>query len=131
MKLSIIFKILYLGTFLIGMSAQANPLFSLENLERERAIYISTQTDASLTLDERQRKADGIYRRLADIERMVLRDERLANSNSALVKKAFANYDLTFLVHASAEQNSLPLNHWLNTLNITSSAIQQGRVGYR
>lgn len=121
---------LFLASFLPSL-AQADPLFSLENLERERAAYISTQTDATLTSDERSRKAEGIYRRMVDIERMVLRDERIAETDNALVKKAFANYDLTFLIHASAEQNVQPFNHWLNTLNITNQAIQQSHVGYR
>ena len=35
---------------------------------------------------------------------MVLRDDKLTGRNTPQVRRAFANYDLTFLVHASAEK---------------------------
>ena len=110
---------------------QANPLFTLESLERERAAMLETLTDASLQMDERQLKSMQQFRRITDIERMVLRDERISNSDKNLVKKAFDNYDLTFLVHASTEQNRLPMSHWLTALNITDDAIANSQTGVR
>jgi len=62
---------------------------------------------------------------------MVLRDERLANSDKVLVQNAFANYDLTFLVHASAERKIQPLSQWMNTLGINATSIAQSKQGYR
>ena len=124
-------QIAAVASLLVASAVHANPLFSLENLERERAALLSTLTDANLSLDERQRDIRRIYRRLTDIERMVLRDERITRSDKVVVKKAFANYDLTFLVHASAEHDRIPLSHWLTTLNIDEQTIAQARVGVR
>ena len=76
---------------------------TLENLERERAIMVETILDPSLTAVERQRKIVLSQNRLVDLERMVIRDKSLAGKNTPVVKKAFENYDLTFLVHASVE----------------------------
>jgi hypothetical protein len=112
-------------------SAQSDALFSLKNLERERAALLATFTDESLSSDVRQQKVATIYKRLVDIERMVLRDERITNSDKLLVQKAFANYDLTFLVHASAEKNTQPLTQWMNTLGINANTIAQSTLGYR
>lgn len=111
--------------------AQPSELFSLQNLERERAALLHTLTDGNISNEVRQQKANSLYRRMADIERMVLRDERIANSDKKLVQNAFANYDLTFLVHASAEHNTLPLSQWLNTLGINARSIKQSKQGYR
>ena len=112
-------------------SAQNNSLFSLQNLERERAALLTTLTDANISMEVRQQKSNSIYRRMADIERMVLRDERIANSDKVLVQNAFANYDLTFLVHVSAERKIQPLSQWMNTLGINAASIAQSKQGYR
>ena len=124
-------KILLIIATFSSVSAMANPLFSLENLERERAALLKVMTDSNLTPDVRLQKHNSIYRRMTDIERMVLRDDRIASSDKVMVKKAFESYDLTFLVHASAEQNTKPLNHWLNTLGINASSISNSKMGYR
>ncbi len=126
-----ILKSVLLTSVLLTGAASADSLFSLENLERERASLISTMSDPALSMDERQRKAKMIYRRMVDIERMVLRDERIASSDKLIVKKAFANYDLTFLAHASAESERDPYSHWLYALNITPETISRSNVGVR
>ena len=131
MKLFKLYKLALVCGLLMSSFANANPLFSLENLERERASLLATLSDQSIGMDERARKSAGIYRRIADIERMVLRDERISNSDRAIVKKAFENYELTFLVHASAENQLQPMSHWLETLNINTRAIDKARVGVR
>lgn len=129
--LLLIMTVCFACTVSFGAAGQNNALFSLQNLERERASFLATFTDVSLSTEARQQKVQGIYRRLADIERMVLRDERIANSDKMLVQKAFANYELTFLVHASAEHHTQPLAQWLNTLAINASSIAQSKQGYR
>ena len=126
-----VIKSIALVALLGAFSAMSNPLFSLENLERERAALLKVMTDSNLPPDVRQQKHNSIYRRMTDIERMVLRDDRIANSDKVMVKKAFANYDLTFLVHASAEHKTQPLNHWLNTLGVNASSIASSKMGYR
>ena len=116
---------------LTGGMANANSLFTLENLERERAALINTLTTKELSSDVRQLKSQNIIRRLIDIERMVIRDDRIAGSNSIIAKRALANYELTFLVHAGSEAQKLPLDHWLTTLDISTASILQSKMGNR
>ncbi|WP_339721946.1 hypothetical protein [uncultured Paraglaciecola sp.] len=116
---------------LISPKIFANSLFSLENLERERAALLSAQLDSSLDLNQRQQKVQSIYRRLVDIERMVLRDDRVTSSNNALAQNAFNQYELTFLVHSSAEKSLPPLSHWMSELRLTSGSILSAKAGHR
>jgi len=109
----------------------ANSLFSLENLERERAALLSAQFDSALDLNQRQQKVQTIYRRLVDIERMVLRDDRVTSSNSSLAQNAFDKYELTFLVHSSAEKKLPPLSHWMSELHLTTDNILSAKAGHR
>jgi hypothetical protein len=115
----------------ISLEANANSLFSLENLERERASLLKVQLDTDLDLLQRQQKSQSIYRRLVDIERMVLRDDRVTSSSSQLAKNAFDKYELTFLVHSSAEHKLPPLSHWMSELNLTSDSILSARVAHQ
>ena len=116
---------------LLSTPAFANSLFSLENLERERAALLSAQLDSSLDLNQRQKKVQSIYRRLVDIERMVLRDDRVTSSNSPLAQNAFDKYELTFLVHSSAEKNLPTLSHWMSELHLTTATILSANAGHR
>jgi ABC-type uncharacterized transport system permease subunit len=50
-------------------------LFSLKNLERERAALIATFLNNDLSLEQKHAKLMQQQRQLADMERMVLRDE--------------------------------------------------------
>jgi hypothetical protein len=104
---------------------------TLENLERERAIAISTMLDANLTASERQARLEGARRRLIDLERIVLRDKSLRGRNMPNVRRAFENYDLTFLVHAAAEKNLALTDHWLEQVSLTTQAVMTARLGRR
>lgn len=130
-----IINILATITFVLSSVAvaYANPstLFSLENLERERAALLSSLTSTKLSPYQREQQANNIIRRLIDLERMVLRDDRIAASNSIMAKKAFQNYDLTFLVHAGSESKKAPMAHWLSALNITDDSINKSTIGAR
>ena len=116
---------------LFSLQVSANSLFSLENLERERAALLSAQLDSSLDLNQRQQKVQNIYRRLVDIERMVLRDDRVTSSNSQLAQNAFDKYALTFLVHSSAEKSLPPMSHWMSELHLTTDTILSAKAGHR
>jgi hypothetical protein len=116
---------------LLSIQVSANSLFSLENLERERAALLNAQLDGALDLDQRQQKVQNIYRRLVDIERMVLRDDRVTSSSSQLAQNAFDKYELTFLVHSSAEKSLPPLSHWMSELQLTSDNILSAKTGHR
>ena len=104
---------------------------SLQNLERERAALIQDLLSPSLDVEQRQVQLIKRQRQLTDMERMVMRDERLLSSSSDLVRNAFAQYDLTFLVHAGAEQKRSAGEHWLATMNISNDAVLGARVGFR
>ncbi len=111
--------------------ASANELFTLKNLERERATLISDFLSAELDGQKKQQRLQQRQRQLADMERMVLRDERLLNSKSPMVENAFKEYDKTFLVHAGAERQRSAMNQWLNSVNVTNDIILNARAGYR
>lgn len=111
--------------------AKSNPLFTLENLERERAVYLNNFTSTALNAHEREQQGNHQIKRLIDMERMVLRDDRIAMSNSVMAKNAFAHYELTFLIHASSESQKAPMAHWLHTLNITDEHIDKSQSGAR
>ena len=104
---------------------------TIENLERERAILIETFFSPTLSAGERNEKEAVAKHRLVDLERMVLRDSSLAGKNTPAVSKAFSNYDLTFLVHASIEKEKFILDHWLEQLGITTQSVMTARVGRR
>ncbi len=120
-----------LTTLLLGQSAQAANIHSVESLERERASLIDLIVDEQYDADSRRKHIKRYYRRLTDIERMVLRDERLVGNNDATVKRAFSNYDLTFLVHASAEAKRDITDHWLSQSGLSSATVMSTRAGRR
>ena len=111
--------------------AKPNPLFTLENLERERAVFLDNLTTTKLNAYQRKQQSKHIIKRLIDMERMVLRDDRIAMSNSIMAKNAFQHYELTFLVHAGSESNKAPMAHWLHSLNITDEKIYKSKSGAR
>lgn len=114
-----------------SLSVNAQSALTLENLERERAAMLNTFTSDQITPKQQQMSMNSSYRRLTDVERMVLRDDRLLNNQSAIVQRAFQNYELTFLIHASAEKKLLPMELWLSELNITSNSILSTKKGRR
>lgn len=69
--------------------------------------------------------------RLVDLERQVLRDKSLIGKNQPLVRAAFDNYDLTFVVHASVEKNRSIADHWLSEIGLSTQAIMNARAGRR
>ena len=117
-----------LASLVAANSAQAG---TLENLERERAIMIETLLDPSFSVVERQEKLTLSKNRLVDLERMVIRDKSLASKNTPVVKTAFENYDLTFLVHASVEKNHSLIDHWLSQIGVSTKNVMDARIGRR
>ncbi len=104
---------------------------SLENLERERAIMLNTLLSPEFTPEKRQRRITVSRNRLLDLERMALRDKSLVGRNTPMVRAAFDNYDLTFLVHASVENNRAMLDHWLDQIGVSTRSLMNTRVGRR
>jgi len=119
-------------TCLIGnVNANSNTLFTLENLERQRAVLLDNLTTPNLATYQREQNTNKLIKRLVDMERMVLRDERIATSNSIMATNAFQNYELTFLIHAGSESQKSPIAHWLYTLKITEKSIEKSKAGAR
>ena len=112
----------------LGVPATAGPL---ENMERERAIMIETMLSGDIDNNQRQGRLDIARTRLVDLERMVLRDKTLIGKNQPLVRAAFENYDLTFVVHASVEKNRSIADHWLSEIGLSTQAIMNARSGRR
>ena len=96
---------------------------SIENLERERAIAIETLLSPEMAPAERHAKIAVSKGRLVDLERIVLRDTSLEGRATPAVKRAFDNYDLTFLVHAATEKNLTVMDHWLEQLGLTAQSL--------
>ncbi len=105
---------------LIGGHAHAG---SIENLERERTILVDNMLTPEMTPEERQAKMVIAKRRLIDLERIALRDKSLVGRNTAAISRAFANYDLTFIVHASVEKGLSLTDHWMEQIGITQQDV--------
>ncbi len=112
----------------LGTAAHAGPL---ENMERERAIMIETLLSGDIDNNQRQGRLEIARTRLVDLERMVLRDKSLIGKNQPLVRAAFENYDLTFVVHAAVEKNRSVADHWLSEIGLSTQAIMNARSGRR
>ena len=96
---------------------------SIENLERERTILVENMLTPEMTAEERQAKMGIAKRRLINLERIALRDKSLVGRNTPAIKRAFASYDLTFMVHASVEKNRSLADHWLEQVGITQQDV--------
>lgn len=104
---------------------------TLETLERERASLVDTFLDPALSPGKRQTRIRAATGRLVDLERMVIRDDELVGRNTMTTRSAFENYDLTFLVHASAERGLTPFDLWLEQIGLSGEALGAARVGRR
>lgn len=112
-------------------SARADDLQTLKNLERERSSLIGIFLDSALSTEQRNQKISVKTRRLVDLERMVLRDGRLEGNTDILVRRAFKHYDMTFLAHASVEQQKYVSGHWFDLVGLSNASILNARKGIR
>ena len=100
-------------------------------LGAERAIMLSTLFSTEGSDDQRSEKLKISRERLIDMERMVIRDKTLVGKNTPAVRSAFENYDLTFLVHASLENNRTLMEHWLKEIGVSTETLMAARLGRR
>ncbi|MEQ8249195.1 MAG: hypothetical protein RID42_16060 [Alphaproteobacteria bacterium] len=103
----------------------------LENLERERASMIRTWFDPGLDAEARAEALTLSQRRLLTLEQLVLRDDSLIGRNTPTVRRAFANFDLTFLTHAGIEQRQAAIDTWLAQVGLTTETLMAARIGRR
>ena len=120
-----------IGAILAGLIVTPASAGTLENMERERAIMLETVLSGDISVSERQRTLTVSSARLADLERMVLRDDSLIGRDQPAIRNAFENYDLTFIIHASAEHNRAIADHWLSELGLTTQSVMNARTGRR
>ena len=118
-------------TAAIGAFAVQAEAGTVENMERERAILIETLRAADMEANERAGKVEISRHRLVDLERMVLRDDSLTGRNTSTVRRAFANYDLTFMVHSASEQQVAVIDVWLGQLGLTTQTLMSASKGRR
>ena len=118
-------------TAAIGAFALQANAGTVENLERERAILIEALRAADLEANERAGKVEISRHRLVDLERMVLRDDSLTGRNTPTIRRAFANYDLTFMVHSASEQQVSVIDVWLGQLGLTTQSLMSATKGRR
>jgi hypothetical protein len=104
---------------------------SLANLERERAILLETMFSPSIESEARHEKLALGKRRLVDLERILLRDKSVIGRNTPEVRRAFENYDLTFLVHASVDRDLSMVDHWMEQVGVSTHSLMGARVGRR
>jgi hypothetical protein len=114
-----------------GSAIAKDNILSLSNLERERSALIHDMLDPELAFEQRAEKLQKRQRQLTDMERMVMRDERLISSQDFRVKRAFSAYELTFLVHAGAEKQQSASSQWLEQINFDSTAVMNASASYK
>jgi hypothetical protein len=125
------FKILAVAATVLGFSSTLVAADTLENLERERALLVEVMLDPGLAPVDRQGRIDSAQRRLVDLERMVLRDDSLKGKTTPVVRRAFANYDLTFLVHSALEKKVSTMDNWMDQVGISTGTLMSARMGMR
>ncbi len=125
MKIMTYFAILALALTVNGFAKAG----SIENLERERALLVDTFLDPEFGPAERQAKITALKPRLIDLERMVIRDDSLTGRNTPIVRKAFANYELTFLMDASIAAARTAFDIWMKQIGLTSDALLSAKIG--
>ena len=104
---------------------------TIEDLERERSLMVTTMVSTNITAEQRFAKLDEVMRRIINLERRVIRDQQSKRSSKRDVQRVFANYDLSFLVHSALERDKLVVDHWFEQLGLTTAAISNSRMGLR
>ena len=120
--------IVCLASAIAGGAAVSAKAGSLENLERERALAITALLDSTIDVEARWSKLNLSTARLADLEVIVINDKSLKSTYSPRVKHALSNYELTFLAHASAENDKTIAAHWFEHVGISTDQLLASRV---
>ena len=66
--------------------------------------------------------------RLLDLERMTINNKNINKNPNYRTIKAFENFDLTFLVHASLEKDKPISLIWLEKIGLTTENLMSTRV---
>jgi hypothetical protein len=101
---------------------------SIDILERERAKMLNLVLDKSISIGERKKRIEQLQMRLLDLERMTINGKNINKNPSYRTIKAFENFDLTFLVHSSIENNKSLSVMWFEKLGFTTDNLMNTRV---
>ena len=101
---------------------------SVETLERERAKILNLVLDKSISIGERKKRIEQTQMRLLDLERITINSKNINKNPSYQTIKAFENFDLTFLVHSSLENNKSLSVMWFEKLGLTTENLMNTRV---
>ena len=101
---------------------------SIEILERERAKILNLVLDKSISIGERKKRIEQRQMRLLDLERITINSKNINKNPSYQTIKAFENFDLTFLVHSSLENNKSLSVMWFEKLGLTTDNLMNTRV---
>ena len=122
-KFNIILSIMI--SFLITGHAKANPV---DTLERERSRLLQHVLNKNISIGDRKENLQKFKMRLLDLERITINNKNISKNPSYQTIKAFENFDLTFLVHASLEhEKSLPIL-WFEKIGLTTNDLMGTRI---
>ena len=107
--------------------AQAN---SVNLLVQGRTELVSNLLDKNLDAEARLEKLAIQKQSQRSIEQLVARDSSLDRRNQQHAK-LLADFEKTFLIHASQEANRSLGEHWFHTVGLSSASIQRARAGRR
>jgi hypothetical protein len=112
-------------SFIITNYAKASPV---DALERERSKLLNHVLNTNISVKDRQQNLEKSKMKLLDLERITINNKNISKNPSYQTIKAFENFDLTFLVHASLEQEkSLPIL-WFEKVGLTTNNLMNTRV---
>lgn len=121
------FKII--STILLSLSfVQPSYAGPIDNLERERSRVLSHILNKDISISERKQLIKKSKMRLLDLERMVINDRNISNNPDYNTRKAFDNFELTFLVHTSLEREKSISITWLESIGLTTNNLMSTRV---
>ena len=84
--------------------------------------------DKSISIGERKKRIEQRQMRLLDLERITINSKNINKNPSYQTIKAFENFDLTFLVHSSLENNKSLSVMWFEKLGLTTDNLMNTRV---
>ncbi len=121
------FKII--STILLSLSfIQPTLAGPIDNLERERSRVLGHILNKDISIIERKQLIKKSKMRLLDLERIVINDKNINNNPDYNTRKAFDNFELTFLVHTSLEREKPISITWLESIGLTTNNLMSTRV---
>ena len=120
---NIMFTLMFIASMISNVEAT-----TIKNLERTRANTLAVILDMNINPNQRIQKVEKARLKLLDMERITINDSKLSKNPSQYAVKAFENFDLTFLVHASLEKDKSLAVHWFEEVGFTTSNLKRTKA---